>query len=76
MQSQDRLTKSEKIRKLYDAGLTVAEIAQLMGIRYQFAYNVISYYVQQKKLEVLKNGIAGDSDNRSIYLEYHQAVTG
>lgn len=41
-------TKAEKIRKLYDGGFIVAEIASMLGIRYQHAYNVIKEYEKSK----------------------------
>lgn len=67
MVSSAKLTKSEQIRRLFDAGMSVAEIANYMGIRYQFAYNVVSYHVKQRELEVRKYvaaGYAGDSGVR------------
>lgn len=64
------MNKSGKIRSLYDAGLTVAEISKLMGIRYQFAYNVVSYYATQKELEVRKLVAAGTSSDRGLLLEH------
>ncbi|MNO67355.1 hypothetical protein D3C76_581600 [compost metagenome] len=53
MVTTEKLNKSEKIRRLFDAGLSVTEIATLMGIRYQFAYNVISHHVKVKGQEVV-----------------------
>ncbi len=38
------LTKSAKMRQLYDLGLTLAEIAKLVKVRYQFVWNVIDIY--------------------------------
>ncbi len=35
-------TKSDKIRRLAEAGYKTADIARYLGIRYQFAYNVLS----------------------------------
>lgn len=58
--------KSQQIREFFDAGLSIAEIAKLMGIRYQFAYNVVSYYVMQKQMEVAKHVAAGLSDDSSL----------
>lgn len=34
-------TKSAKMRQLYDLGLDLAEIAELLQVRYQFVWNVI-----------------------------------
>lgn len=64
-----RVTKSDQIRALYDEGWKVAEISQLLGIRYQFAYNVVSYYIAQKaRREVAAYAIStGTSDVRSIH---------
>jgi len=42
--------KSAEIRRLYDLGLSVQEIATTLGIRYQFAYNVVSHYARSKSL--------------------------
>lgn len=35
------MSKSEQIRQLAAQGKKVGEIAKLLGIRYQFAYNVL-----------------------------------
>jgi hypothetical protein len=43
-----KLSKSEQIRRMFDAGMTVADIANVMHIRYQFAYNVVSYHIKSK----------------------------
>lgn len=64
-----RLNKSEMIRRLYDTGMTVMEIAKYMGIRYQFAYNVVSYYAMQKELEVQKYVAVGDDRSSSLRVE-------
>lgn len=45
---QGKLSKSEQIRRLFDGGMKVADIANYMNVRYQFAYNVISYHVKTK----------------------------
>lgn len=46
--TEEKLSKSEQIRRLFDAGTKVADIANMMNIRYQFAYNVVSYHIKQK----------------------------
>lgn len=48
------VNKSEQIRQLFDQGYSVAEIARKMGIRYQYAYNVVSYYIKQKEMQGAK----------------------
>ena len=35
-------TKSAKMKALYNEGCEISEIAKLMGVRYNFVYNVIS----------------------------------
>lgn len=40
------LTKSEKMRRLYDLGNDLAEIAKLVKVRYQFVWNVIDIHTQ------------------------------
>ncbi|MFA7018522.1 MAG: hypothetical protein WC239_06025 [Sphaerochaetaceae bacterium] len=42
--SSKELSKSEKIRRLYDLELEIGAIAKLLQIRYQFAYNVADSY--------------------------------
>lgn len=46
-------SKSAKIKTLFEAGLTVKEIAGLLDIRYNFAYNVISNYIITSGVEVV-----------------------
>lgn len=45
-------SKSLKVKNLFDLGLEVKEIAGLVQIRYNFAYNVISNYIIIEGLEV------------------------
>jgi len=35
------MSKAEQIRRLYQEGRTVSEVAKALGIRYQQAYNVL-----------------------------------
>lgn len=44
----ENITKSEKFRKLYDLGLTVAEISKLTSSVYSFVYGVIDRYSDGK----------------------------
>lgn len=50
--SSTDLSKSEKIRQLFNAGLEVKEIASLLNMRYNFAYNVISNYISMNAIAV------------------------
>lgn len=46
------LSKSAKIKQLFEAGYSVKQISELLSIRYNFAYNVISNHVNVNGLEV------------------------
>lgn len=52
-------TKSAKMKELYNGGCEIGEIAKLMGVRYNFVYNVISNAAMKAGEEVRvtrKNG--------------------
>ena len=52
-------SKSSKMLKLYNEGMEIKEIAQLMGVRYNFVYNVVSNDCRKAGTEVRvmrKNG--------------------
>lgn len=40
--SEQTTSKSQMMRDLYDQGMSVSEIAKEVGVRYQFAYQVLS----------------------------------
>lgn len=46
----NKMTTSEQIRQLHDVGMKTKDIAKQLGIRYQFAYNVISAYLLEQKI--------------------------
>jgi hypothetical protein len=48
---EKKITMSEQIRQFYDLGMKVKDIAKELGIRYQFAYNVISAYIAEQELQ-------------------------
>jgi hypothetical protein len=50
----DKMSKSMKIRKLFEGGKDVKEIAEILGIRYNFAYNVLSNHVNINDIPVEK----------------------
>lgn len=66
--SDEKLTKSERIRRLFDAGMSVAEISAFLGVRYQFAYNVVSYYVKQKEVAATNDSNHGNHNSGRIYM--------
>lgn len=46
------VSKSAKMQTLYNEGLEVGEIAKLMGVRYNFVYNVVSNNCRKEGTEV------------------------
>ncbi|MCK9328052.1 MAG: hypothetical protein M0P69_21330 [Bacteroidales bacterium] len=48
------ISKSKRIQELFLLGCDVKLISELMSIRYQFAYNVISNFVNINSLEVVQ----------------------
>jgi hypothetical protein len=53
-----KVTVSDQIRELHDAGKEIKEIAKFLGIRYQFAYSVVSRYISSKEVKVRPTEIA------------------
>ena len=46
------ISKSQKMIRLYNGGLEVKEIANVMGVRYNFVYNVVSNYCRMNDLQM------------------------
>ena len=46
-------SKSAKVKVLFEQGYTVKEISELVGIRYNFAYNVIRNHIVVNDVEVV-----------------------
>jgi transposase-like protein len=63
-------SKSQKIKELFDAGYEVKAIAELIEIRYNFAYNVISNYINtsEVKIEVSKKSSEVSKKDKIIEL--------
>lgn len=68
--SNPDLSKSAKIKQLFDAGNDVKTISQIMGIRYNFAYNVVSNYVNMESIEVVKSDKV---NKKQLIIEQHLA---
>lgn len=51
LKNQD-LSKSAKIRALFDGGLELKEIATLIDVRYNFVYNVLQNHIIQNDIPV------------------------
>lgn len=60
------LSKSKKIVELYNLELEIKEIATLLQIRYNFAYNVISNYCRMNDVELRTNRDKSDSKKNQI----------
>ena len=50
--SNKALSKSQKMKDLFQLGLEIKDIAEALGVRYNFVYNVISNYIIIESLEV------------------------
>lgn len=50
----DKLSKSEKIRQLFNMGYETSQIAKALNISYNFAYNVLVNYINVNGIEVVK----------------------
>lgn len=46
------ISKSAKMKLLFDGGIEIKEIASIMLVRYNFVYNVISNYVNMNEIEL------------------------
>lgn len=51
--NNENLSKSGKMRELFNMGFSVKEISNLLGVRYNFVYNVISNYVNVNEIKVV-----------------------
>lgn len=52
--SDETISKSQKIKTLWLAGYSVKQCAEKLNIRYNFAYNVISNFVNVSDVEYVK----------------------
>lgn len=59
---QEEVSKSARMKQLFDLGLSVKEIAEAMGVRYNFAYNVVSNYCMQEGIEIEKQKRGGKKE--------------
>ena len=51
--ADDKMSKSAKVKALFDQGYEVKVISDMVGIRYNFAYNVIRNYIVVSDVEVV-----------------------
>ncbi len=59
------LSKSKKMVELYLLGLEIKEVSEVMGVRYNFSYNVISNYCRMNDVD-LRVRAKGDSKKDKI----------
>lgn len=52
--NNETLSKSSKMKQLFELGYSVKEISNMLNIRYNFVYNVISNYVNVNQIETIK----------------------
>ena len=46
------ISKSKRMIQLYNGGLEIKEIANVMGVRYNFVYNVVSNYCRMNDVQM------------------------
>lgn len=46
------VSKSAKMKQLFDLGIEIKEIASIMNVRYNFVYNVISNHININEIEI------------------------
>lgn len=46
------ISKSQRMIQLYNGGLEVKDIAKVMGVRYNFVYNVVSNYCRMNDVQM------------------------
>jgi 2,3-bisphosphoglycerate-independent phosphoglycerate mutase len=57
-----KLPKSQKMRNLFDAGLDIKLIATLLGVRYNFVYNVMQNHILKNNYVVEVNKESGKKE--------------
>ena len=60
-------SKSKKMVELYNGGLEIKQIAELLGVRYNFVYNVVSNYCRMNEVELRTN--KDNSNSKKVQIE-------
>lgn len=60
-------SKSKKMVELYNGGLEIKQIAELMSVRYNFVYNVVSNYCRMNEVELRTN--KDNSNSKKVQIE-------
>ena len=61
-------SKSSKMKELYNGGMEIKEIAEVLGVRYNFVYNVISNECRVNDIELRTNKNRGGKKDMIIAL--------
>lgn len=59
-------SKSKAMIELYNSGCEIKEIAEVMQVRYNFVYNVVSNYCRMNEVELRTNKQDGNSKKAQI----------
>ena len=68
----EEISKSLKMKKLFDLGIEVKTISEIMDVRYNFVYNVISNYININEIQVVKEE---KSDKKQQIIDLHNQGT-
>lgn len=60
--ANEEASKSQKMKDLFDLGMTIKEIAGALEVRYNFVYNVLSNHIVVNGIEVEKKAASGKKD--------------
>ena len=63
----NQTSKSQAMIELYNQGLEIKEIANIMDVRYNFVYNVISNYCRMNDIELRTN--KGNENTKKVMIE-------
>jgi len=71
--NDEKLSKSTKMKNLFELGMEVREIANLMQVRYNFVYNVVSNYARINDIET--SSVERNSRKNEIIELFNQGKT-
>lgn len=66
------VSKSKKMVAMYNEGMEIKEIANLMEVRYNFVYNVISNHCRMNDVELRTNKDNGNSKKALIIAMFQE----
>jgi len=68
-------SKSKAMVELYNGGLEIKQISQVMGVRYNFVYNVVSNYCRMNEVELRTNKTSTSSKKVMIEQLFKEGKT-